>query len=251
METRLSIVIPAYNESGRLGATLRSVRSYARARPHTCEILVVDDGSTDATADVAREHAAQDSSVRLVANGSNRGKGYSVRRGMLEAKGRFVLFTDADLSAPIEEADRLIGCLENGYDVAIGSRALRESRVGLHQPFLRENMGRVFNLLLRAIVMSGIHDSQCGFKCAHRAVVRDVFHRQTIDGFGFDAEMLYVAMRLGYRIAEVPVQWRNSSDTRVNMLTDPATMLVDLFRIRWRHRKLAPARPRQETPLCL
>lgn len=236
----LSIVIPAYNESVRLGATLSRVSEYAcaRARPH--EIIVVDDGSTDATCDLVRAAERDGASVRLLINDVNRGKGYSVSRGMLAARGRIVLFTDADLSTPIEEADALIERLEGGHDLAIGSRALRQSKIEVHQPFFRENMGRVFNLLFRLIFMDGIHDSQCGFKGLRREAAQDLFSRLTVHGFCFDVEIVYLARKLGYRVVEVPVRWRNSPDTRVHALLDPARMFLDMFRIRWRHRRVRP-----------
>jgi dolichyl-phosphate beta-glucosyltransferase len=230
---KLSIVIPAYNEEKRIGSTLRAVREFAAARGLDCEIIVVDDGSTDRTADVVGQEFIPRAGVayRFLPNEKNRGKGYSVRRGMLESRGQFSLFSDADLSTPIEELDKLMAALSDGSDVAIGSRALAGSDVQVHQNFLRELMGRVFNRLARMLTFKNIHDSQCGFKLFARKAARNLFRLARIDGFSFDAEIIYLAQKMGYRVKEVPVVWRNSPASRVGILRDPMLMIWDLFRI--------------------
>ena len=232
-EPFLSIIIPAYNEETRLPRALESIGAYAASKSFSVEVLVVDDGSRDGTAAAAARAAETWPAVRLLRNSGNRGKGYSVRHGMLHAAGRLALFTDADLSAPIEEADRLLEALESGHDVAIGSRALRRELIAVHQSWMRETAGKLFNLLVRAFVRLPIHDTQCGFKLFRREAARAVFRCQQIDGFGFDVEVLYLARKLGYRIAEVPVRWSHDADTKVRMLSDSLRMLTDLWRIRW------------------
>jgi dolichyl-phosphate beta-glucosyltransferase len=232
-DTSLSIVIPAYNEARRLPETLEKIAAYVEARPFPLEVLVVDDGSTDGTAEAARQAAARWPGIGLLKNPGNCGKGHSVRNGMLHAEGAVVLFTDADLSAPIEEADLLLGAIGAGHDVAIGSRALRPELIGLHQSPLREMAGKIFNLLVRAITGLPFRDTQCGFKAFRLEAARAVFSRQRIDRFGFDVEALYLAKKLGYRIAEIPVKWNHSEDTKVSMFADSVRMFTDLLRIRW------------------
>ena len=222
----LSVVIPAYNEVQRLPPTLERIRAHLAGRAGGHEVLVVDDGSTDATAAVAEAAGAT-----VLRNEANRGKGYSVRRGMLHARGERRLMTDADLSTPIEELERLLACMDEGYDVVIGSRALPGSRIEVHQPWYRENLGRVFNGLVRALVLPGLQDTQCGFKLFSAPAARDAFSAARLDGFSFDVEALYVARRRGYRIAEVPVVWRNDAATRVGLLRGGMAFL-DLLRIR-------------------
>jgi dolichyl-phosphate beta-glucosyltransferase len=210
----ISIIIPAYNEEKRLPATLSRVRQYlAASNWEFAEIVVVDDGSRDGT--VA---AAEAAGVRLLRNPGNRGKGYSVRHGMLEAEGEWALFTDADLSSPIEELDRLWCAAEREHaSVVIGSRAVDRSMVGVHQPWFREMMGRFFNLTMRAITGLPFHDTQCGFKLFETTAANEIFRRQTVDGFGFDVEALYIATHLGYRTLEIPVSWNDVAGTKVSM----------------------------------
>ncbi|MDW8258256.1 MAG: glycosyltransferase family 2 protein [Gammaproteobacteria bacterium] len=235
----LSIVIPAFNEERRLPKTLNQIIGYlAGSRPNAratnTEILVVDDGSSDATAETVARIARLHPQVGLLRNSGNRGKGYSVRHGMLHAKGEWILFTDADLSAPIEELEKLFRAAEKQEAaVAIGSRALDRKLIGVHQSWARENAGRVFNLCMRAIVGLNLWDTQCGFKLFRRDAARAVFSRQRLDGFGFDVEALYIAHRLGYKIAEVPVRWNHVEGTKVDLFGDSARMFADLFRIRW------------------
>jgi len=236
----VSIVIPAFNEERRIGRTLERIGSYSPSSCTVREVLVVDDGSADGTvALVERIGAAGGPPIRVLRNPGNRGKGYSVRHGVLAAEGAAVLFSDADLSTPIEELDRLVPALADGAAVVIGSRALPESVLEVHQPLYRELSGRTFNLLFQALVLPGVHDSQCGFKLFAREAARDVFPRLTVDGFGFDIELLYVARRLGYTIREVGVRWIDDPDTKVTLWKDAPRMFADLLRVRWRHRGLA------------
>jgi dolichyl-phosphate beta-glucosyltransferase len=224
---RLSVVIPAYNEAERLPATLERVRAYLEGRGEDYEIVVVDDGSADATA--ARAAAA---GVRVVRNDGNRGKGYSVRRGMLLATGARRLMTDADLSTPIEDLKHLERALDAGHQVAIASRALPGSNVEVHQGAFRELSGRAFNLLVRALLLPGLRDTQCGFKLFEAGAAEAAFSRCRLDGFSFDVEALYVARLRGLRVAEVPVTWRNDAASRVT-LGRGLLAFADLVAIRW------------------
>ncbi len=230
-ETYLSIVVPAYNEEQRIDATLRKIRSYADAQPFRVEVNVVDDGSTDATADVV----AKFSEVRLLRVSPNRGKGHAVRHGVLNAAGKFVLFTDADLSAPIEEADSLFAALESsGADAAIGSRAIRRELIGIRQPILRDYSGRCYNLLVQFFTGLRIYDTQCGFKLFRMDTTRRAFELQRVEGFGFDPELLFLIARLGGKIVEVPVHWNHDSASKVRFPRDPLQMFADLISLRLR-----------------
>ena len=225
----ISIIIPAYNEEKRLPATLVKVREYlAGSRWDFSEIVVVNDGSRDGTAKVAH-----DAGVRVVENPGNRGKGYTVKHGMLEARGEWILYTDADLSAPIGELEKLWAAAERAdAKVAIGSRALDRSLVGVHQPRVRELVGRAFNLMMRLVTGLPFRDTQCGFKLFDTAAARRIFARQLLDGFGFDVEVLYIARRLSFRAVEVPVKWNDVAGTKVSMLRGLAAF-SDLLRVRW------------------
>jgi dolichyl-phosphate beta-glucosyltransferase len=233
---KYSIVIPAYNEATRLPRALEKIRAYLLARDFDAEVLVVDDGSTDATAEIAREADLHwpDAlrGVRLVSNGENRGKGYSVRHGMLEAKGGVALFTDADLSAPIEEFDKLLAALADA-DVAIGSRAVDRRLISVHQSRLREIAGIIFNRFVRIFTGLPFEDTQCGFKAFVMDRARIIFEHQRIERFGFDPEILFLARRHGLRCVEVPVRWAHDPATKVNVYSDSVKMFLDLLVIRW------------------
>lgn len=231
-----SIVIPAYNEAARLPRALEKIRAYLLESKLDAEILVVDDGSTDATAQVVLDAdlnwPGELRAVRLVSNGENRGKGYSVRHGMLEAQGRIALFTDADLSAPIEEFGKLLAALQNA-DVAIGSRALDRRMITVHQSRLREIAGIIFNKFVRLLIGLPFEDTQCGFKAFVMDRARVIFRQQRIERFGFDPEILFLAKRHGLRCVEVPVLWAHDPATKVNVYMDSVQMFLDLLVIRW------------------
>lgn len=228
----LSIVIPSYNEELRLPATLSSIAAYIRSCKRPIEVIVVDDGSRDRTIAVGESFRNEIPSLRVVSNGQNRGKGYSVRHGMQEATGRVVLFTDADLSAPIEEVEKLLPAML-ANDVAIGSRAVDRSLITVHESPFREFAGIVFNKLVRLILWLPFVDTQCGFKAFRRDSCRILFEQQTIERFGFDPELLYLARHHGLRSVEIPVRWGHSAATKVNMLRDSVQMFLDVFIIRW------------------
>ena len=230
----LSIVIPAYNEERRLPATLDVVFDWLDASPYSdAEVLVVDDGSTDATAAVVESHAAREPRLLLVQNPGNRGKGFAIRHGMLQAKGDWILFSDADLSAPIDEFPKLLAAAqEKSAAIAIGSRALDRSLIGVHQSQWREMSGIFFNRIMRLITGLPFADTQCGFKLFRRDAARRIFPLQKLDGFSFDVEDLFVAHTLGIPTIEVPVRWNNVEGTKVSLLQGIASFL-DLLRIRW------------------
>jgi dolichyl-phosphate beta-glucosyltransferase len=228
----LSIIIPSYNEEQRLPATLEKIADYVHAHRPSTEIIVVDDGSTDGTVAVAESFHGKLGNLRVLSNGANRGKGFSVKRGSLQAIGNVILFTDADLSAPIEEAEKLLAALRD-HDVSIGSRAMDRSLISTHQSVFRELAGILFNKIVRTILRLPFVDTQCGFKAFRRERCRIIFEQQTIERFGFDPELLYLARHHGLSIAEVPVRWANSPATKVSMLRDSSQMFVDVFVIRW------------------
>ena len=228
----LSIIIPSYNEELRLPSTLERIAAYLSTYAHEAEVLVVDDGSEDGTAAVAESYRSKILTLRVISNGVNRGKGYSVRQGIEEARGRIALFTDADLSAPIEEAGKLIDGLETN-DVAIGSRAMDRRLITVHESPFREFAGIIFNKIVRSILWLPFVDTQCGFKAFRRERCGIIFEQQTIEGFGFDPELLYLARRHGLRAVEIPVRWGHSPATKVSMLHDSIQMFMDIFTIRW------------------
>jgi len=228
-----SIVIPAYNESARLAASLEKVLAYVHSQGWDAEVIVVNDGSRDNTAEIVRGFAAKDPVVKLLDNPGNRGKGYSVRSGMLYAQGRILLFSDADLSAPIEEAPKLLQALEDGADIAIGSRWLRAETQTQRQPLHRQLFGRIFNLLLRMSLGLQFADTQCGFKAFKRAAAQAIFPLQKIERWGFDPEILFLARKMGFKVEEIPVAWGHSGGARINPVFDGAKMFQEMLRVRW------------------
>jgi glycosyltransferase involved in cell wall biosynthesis len=230
----LSVIIPAYNEEARLPRTLDCIFTYLQAHPYRAEIIVVDDGSSDQTSEIVSAGAQKYPGLRLVSNGENRGKGYSVRHGMLEARGEIALFTDADLSTPIEEAGKLLAALRGeGCDAAIGSRAVDRSLIEIHQPAIREQAGIFFNRMVRWIMGIEFSDTQCGFKAFRMPQSRIIFEQQRVERFGFDPEILFLAARHGLRVAEVPVRWSHDSASKVNVAADGIRMFLELLLIRW------------------
>jgi dolichyl-phosphate beta-glucosyltransferase len=228
-----SIIIPAYNESARVGATLEKVLAHVAEREWDAEIIAVDDGSRDNTVEIIRAYAEKNPRLRLLQNPGNRGKGYSVRNGMLHARGELLLFSDADLSSPIEEADKLFGAIAGGADIAIGSRWLRRDLQTQRQPFYRQIFGRVFNLMLRITLGLGFKDTQCGFKAFTRDAATRIFPLQKIERWGFDPELLYLANKLKFKVVEVPVEWAHSEGTRISPLRDGTRMFLEMLKIRW------------------
>jgi dolichyl-phosphate beta-glucosyltransferase len=233
----VSIIIPAFNEAGRIGQSLRAIRHYAEDASHDLEVIVVDDGSSDATADVAERHLSAMTTVqtRLIRYSPNRGKGYAVRQGLLAARAPFALFSDADLSTPIEEIAKLLPDLLRGdADIAFGSRGLDRSLIGVRQPLRRELGGRAFNMALRLATGLGFWDTQCGFKAFRMSVCRPIIEAATIDGFGFDIELLYAAHRAHLRLREIPVRWNHREGSKVRFLRDGTRMLSDVVTVRTR-----------------
>ncbi|HBG47000.1 MAG TPA: hypothetical protein DDW94_08435 [Deltaproteobacteria bacterium] len=239
---RLSVIIPAYNEEALIGTSLKKAVDYLSLKFPSYEIIVVCDGCKDSTPAIALNAASVNPRIKVIDRKENRGKGYSVKEGCLAASGEYVLFTDADLSTPMEEIGKLTHELEAGADIAIGSRAHPASEIMVHQAWLRESMGKVFNLFVRVFALKGLKDTQCGFKGFKREAARKIFPMQTIDGFSFDVEVLYIALKYGYLIREVPVKWLNRPDSRVNALLHPLQMLIDLVKIRFRDMKGAYGR---------
>lgn len=234
MDCELSIVIPAFNEEQRIGESLKKIYNYFREKNLNFEIIVVNDGSYDGTEKVVLEfYKTVQGELKILSNERNFGKGYSVRCGILNSKAKKILFTDSDLSTPIEEFEKLNYWLEQNYDIAIGSRALKDSEVLVPQPFYREYAGKIFNLPVQMFFLPGIKDTQCGFKLFKSPIAKRIFSIQRIWGFSFDVETLYLAKKFGYKIKEVPVRWINSKDSKVNILKAPMQMIFELIKIRW------------------
>jgi glycosyltransferase involved in cell wall biosynthesis len=231
----LTIVVPAYNEELRIGKSLNRIRLYLAAKTFTAEVIVVDDGSADRTADAAGRAAENWPALRVIRNDRNRGKGFSVRRGVLEAHGEFVLFTDADLSAPVDQAGMLIAALvSTGADAAIGSRALQRELIGVHQPWFREWGGICFNWTVRLFTGLKLRDTQCGLKLFRLATTRRAFEHLKAERFGFDPELLFLIKRWGGRILEIPVRWDNDPATTLNVWRDTARSFLEVVQVRWR-----------------
>jgi dolichyl-phosphate beta-glucosyltransferase len=228
-----SIIIPAYNESARITTSLDKLLAHIAQERWAAEVLVVDDGSRDNTAEIVRHYARQNPAVRLVQNPGNRGKGFSVRNGMLSATGDVLLFTDADLSAPIREASKLFAAIASGADMAIASRWLQRELQTEKQPLYRRAFGRMFNLLLRLILGLRYKDTQCGFKAFTRTAAMEIFPRQRIERWGFDPELLFLARKLHLRVDEVPVEWAHDDRSKINPLVDGFKMFIEILRVRW------------------
>lgn len=231
----LSIVIPAYNEENRIGRTLGATFDYLAGQSYGSEVIVVNDGSTDRTAEMVRELSGRFGiDLRLLENPGNRGKGYSIRHGMLAANGEIVLFYDADLSTPTSEIVKVIKPIADGsYDIVFGSRALDRSLIGTRQSFLREFVGRAGNWVQYLFTGLKFRDTQCGFKAFRRETAQAVFPLQQIDGFGFDPEILFIASRQGWRLLEIPVIWNHVEGSKVHVIGSPLKVLLEVMTIRW------------------
>ena len=228
-----SLIIPAYNESARLGATLDRIFEFVARQSWSAEVIVVNDGSQDSTAELVRQYIQRIPCLRLIENPGNRGKGYSVRNGVLHARGEILIFSDADLSSPIAEAEKLLQALQGGADVAIGSRWARPETMTERQPILRQLFGRIYNLLLRLLLGLKYRDTQCGLKAFTRRAALEVFSCQQIERWGFDPELLFLAQRRGLRVAEIPVSWAHDNRSKINPLLDGMKMFTEILRIRW------------------
>jgi len=233
----LSIVIPAYNEEKRIGKTLKRILKFIATKSFTAEILVVDDGSVDGTVDVVNSFSNEKIPLKVIGYEKNRGKGYAIKTGMLAAGGEYALFTDADMSTPVEMLERFEPHMKDGVEVIIGTRKTAGAYVGKHQPFYRENMGKVFTWLSNRLLGLDTSDFTCGFKCFHRRTIEPVFGSQRISGWGYDTEIIFIARRKGFRIQEVPVSWYNDEATRVKLWKNVFTCLSELYQIRNNNRK--------------
>jgi dolichyl-phosphate beta-glucosyltransferase len=228
----LSIVIPAYNEGSRIERTIRDIVAYCRSGRRVVEVILVDDGSRDDTSSVGRLLSHEFPELRLIRLAANQGKGYAVRTGVLNAIGRHILFADADGATPIGEIERLETALGEGADVSVGSRALPAEGIQVNAKIYRRFIGRTFHHLVERLVDAGVKDTQCGFKLFRSSVAQDLFSRMRINGFSFDVELLLIARRRGYRVAEVPVNWTHQPGSKVRLTSDSVRMAADLFRIR-------------------
>ena len=228
-----SLIIPAYNESDRIRPTLDRILEHIEEQHWQAEVLVVNDGSEDNTAEIVKDYGRTHPQVQLIDNGRNRGKGFSVRNGMLHATGDVCLLSDADLSSPITESPKLFDAIAQGADIAIGSRWLRAELQTERQPLYRQLFGRIFNLLLRIVLGLNFKDTQCGFKAFRRDAAQQIFALQKIERWGFDPEILFLARQFGFRVVEIPVLWAHSAGTRLHPFRDGMLMGLEILRIRW------------------
>jgi len=227
----ISLVIPAYNESQIIADTIDKALAYLSKKNYSFEIIVVDDGSIDDTRDVVGNLSKKCPFLRLICN-SHLGKGASVKSGVLFSRGEYVLFSDADLSTPLEELEKMLPLLVDDYDVVVGSRALTGSTLLKKQGWFRRTMGKTFNVFIKLLVFNGINDTQCGFKCFKKVTAHRLFSSQRLNGFCFDVEILYIAKKIGYRVKEIPISWANRCDSRVRLVRDSLSMAVDILRIK-------------------
>ncbi len=232
----ISLIIPCYNEARRLSKSLTQLLEFLKTYDEEVEVIIVDDGSTDPTAAVAEGFSHQFNNFKILKL-PHQGKGNAVKNGFLQSHGEIVVFTDADFSTPITEIDKLVSQIKSGADIAIGSRAVDRSLVKEHQNFFRESMGKTFNLVVQAVAVPGIADTQCGFKAFRRDTTKILFEKQVISGFAFDVELLYLARKHGLKVVEVPVLWYNSPESSVSPLKDSAITFYELFKIRFTHSK--------------
>lgn len=229
----ISIVIPAYNEAERIGPTIETIHDYFRKKPQAFDIIVINDGSRDNTANIVLDLAKEIRNVILLDIPINQGKGFAARKGMIHAAHDLILLTDADLSTPVDEFEKLVPWMRKGYDIVIGSRGMKESEITLRQPWYRRIMGKAFNLLVRTLIVNDFKDTQCGFKLFRRGAAARIFRASKINGFAFDVEILLIAKKMGYKTKEVPIRWIDSPRSRVNPLRDPVKMLLDLLRVKF------------------
>ena len=232
----LSIIIPVYNETKRIGLTLKRIIDFMKDKGYIYEIIVVDDGSVDGTPDLVSKKFAAFGAVKVLRNELNHGKGYVVRQGMLDARGDVLFYTDADLASPIQDMEKMLFLINSGYDVVVGSRVIKDSEAKVKRVFWRYIIGRIFNFLVRVIAVGGVTDTQCGFKMFTRGAAKKIFSRQKIHTYTFDVEIMYLAKRLGLKVKEVPVSWSEVKDTKVKFVRDSLMMFRDLVRIRILHR---------------
>ena len=229
----ISVIIPAYNEESRILQTINQIGKYLKEHFKNYEIIVINDGSIDRTASLLAEACTRFAETKILQNDKNVGKGYSVKKGVLFSMSSAILICDADLSTPIEEIEKLIPWFNNGFDIVIGSRRLKDSEIVIRQPWYREKMGCIFNILVRGLTISGIKDTQCGFKLFNAEIARKIFNKSRINGFSYDVEILFISMLNGFKIKEVPVRWSHSPDSKIKLLKDSFKMLIDLFKIRF------------------
>ena len=230
-----SVIIPAWNEERRMSASLKQVAAFVQEQPQDIEVIVVDDGSTDATPAIVEEFGQKHPFIKLIRN-PHGGKGAAVKTGVARAEGQYLIISDTDLSVPIQELPKFLPPTLDGYDIAIASREIKGAQ-RINEPYYRHLMGRVYNLLVRMVAVPGIQDTQCGFKAFRREVAREIFPYQTIEGWGFDVEILFIAQRLGYRIVEVPVIWYYGTESKVQPVKDTLGMIRDLWQVRWNARR--------------